>query len=218
MCFSAAASFATATATGAVGIATMSRARSWNEAPLAAIPLLFAAQQAIEGTLWLSLTGGTVPASEAALATAFAIFALVIWPIYAPVAIGLLEQQKLRRVAIFALAALGAITALYGVNETLEFPYRACITGHSLSYLNGRLYPNALMAAYVAATCLPALVSSHRSLWLFGGLVAIGLAVSTAFYFAQLFSVWCFFAAAASVAIAVFFARRQTAGAAISAS
>jgi len=51
MCFSATASFAVAGASGLAGAFTISRAKKLREVPLAAIPLVFAAQQAIEGSL-----------------------------------------------------------------------------------------------------------------------------------------------------------------------
>ena len=55
MCFSAPASFVAAAVTGAVGVAAMMRVHRREELPLAAMPLFFAVQQAIEGFLWLSL-------------------------------------------------------------------------------------------------------------------------------------------------------------------
>jgi hypothetical protein len=55
MCFSATASFIAFGVTGAIGLASVSRIRSSNELPLAAIPLVFASQQGIEGLLWLTL-------------------------------------------------------------------------------------------------------------------------------------------------------------------
>lgn len=212
MCFSATASFVTAAATGAVGIATLARTRQWNEVPLAAIPLTFAVQQAVEGALWLSLGGAKLPVSQVLLANMFAIFALSLWPVYAPVAVGLVETAAWRRRAMVLLFLLGLAVAIYGAKNISDAPYAACIVGHSLSYINGRLYPDIAMAAYVAATCLPALLSSHRALWLFGLLVAGGLAVSVAFFFEAQLSVWCFFAAVGSLAVYAYFAERAPAG------
>jgi hypothetical protein len=55
MCFSPAASFATAGVTGLIGVLCLRRVRGPGDLPLAMVPLLFAAQQAIEGALWLYL-------------------------------------------------------------------------------------------------------------------------------------------------------------------
>ena len=51
MCFSATASFLAAGATFAVGAAALSRIGSPKEIPMASMPMIFAAQQAIEGVL-----------------------------------------------------------------------------------------------------------------------------------------------------------------------
>ena len=106
------------------------------------------------------------------------------------------------------LFAVGILVAIYGATGIAEFSYTGCVIGNSISYSNGHAYSNLALAAYVACTCLPSLLSSHRSLWVFGLVVASGLAVSTVFFVATQFSVWCFFAAAGSVAIYMFFARQ----------
>ncbi len=54
--------------------------------------------------------------------------------------------------------------------------------------------------AYVAATGLPLLLSSQRTVFVFGAIVLVGLVVVYTLYWEALISVWCFFAAAASVA------------------
>src|SRR5262249_22728319 len=58
MCFSAAASFSAAGLLGLTGIATLAQVRNRAELPLAFTPLLFAAQQAVEGALWLTVPQG----------------------------------------------------------------------------------------------------------------------------------------------------------------
>jgi hypothetical protein len=209
MCFSAAASFATSAATLAVGIASLLRVKRGREVALAIVPLAFGAQQAAEGFLWLSLGGSQLPVSTALVTNVFAVFALVLWPVLSPIATVLVEPNRRRRLAIMALLAIGSAVAVYGLRGISAAPYTACAVGHSLSYDNGHPYLNFAMAAYIASTCLPPLLSSHRTVLTFGLLVAAGLIVSTFMYFAALFSVWCFFAAAGSVAILRFFYARQ---------
>jgi len=209
VCFSAAASFATSAATIAVGTASLLRLRRASEAPLAVIPLVFGAQQAVEGLLWLSLGTTRLPISGSVLAGVFALFALVLWPVLSPVAVGLVEPNRRRRWGMIALAGVGVAVAAYGLNAMSTAPYRACVASHSLSYSNGHPYPNIAMAAYIASTCLPPLLSSNRSLMVFGMLVAASLIVSMFSYSVVFFSVWCFFAAMASVAILMFFSYRR---------
>ena len=59
MCFSATASFSAASITAVIGIATLRQVKHPRELLLAAMPLLFAVQQAIEGALWVSLPAGS---------------------------------------------------------------------------------------------------------------------------------------------------------------
>lgn len=207
MCFSATASFLTAAATGAVGVVTIMRVEKWYEAPLAATPLIFSIQQATEGLLWLSIGGTKLPLSVAVLANVFAMFALALWPLYSPLAVGLVEGEFRRRTFMVLLFAVGITLAIYGLTGIAESSYTACVVGNSISYSNNHPYSNLALAAYVACTCLPPLLSSHRSLWVFGLLVVTGFIVSAIFYVATQFSVWCFFAAAGSVAIYMYFVR-----------
>jgi hypothetical protein len=51
-------------------------------ASLAAMPLIFAVRQAIEGALWLHLSAGSSKEVVAALSLSFLVFAKVLWPAY----------------------------------------------------------------------------------------------------------------------------------------
>jgi hypothetical protein len=56
-------------------------------------------------------------------------------------------------------------------------------------------------AAYLVATGLPLLLSSQRSVVVLGAIVLAGVVVAYTLYWDAFISVWCYFAAAASVAI-----------------
>jgi hypothetical protein len=110
---------------------------------------------------------------------------------------------------MMAVLVGGVALAAYTAVEIFRHPYTARIDGHTLSYTSDAIYPPLAMAVYLVATCGPLLLSSQLSLRLFGIAVSVGLAVSAAFYFFSFLSVWCFFAAATSVAIIAHFAQRQ---------
>ena len=82
------------------------------------------------------------------------------------------------------------------------------MAAHSLCYINNSPYPSFAIVVYVLATCGGFLISTHRALRTFGLIVTTGLAVSMAFFVADLVSVWCFFAAAASVCLLFHFRQR----------
>ena len=206
MCFSASASFAVSAGTGLVGALTITKVSRWREIPLAAVPLIFAAQQAIEGILWLRLVNSSQPAELIVLANIFSVCALVVWPVWSPLAASLVEPNRTRRLAIVLLLAVALPVALFGLSSIAAHPYGVCIVGHSLSYTNGTAYSSFEFAAYAACVCGPLLLSSHTILRTLGAIVAAGLAVSAFFFFETSFSVWCFFAAAGSIAVYFYFA------------
>ena len=82
MCFSATASFSAASITAVIGVATLRQVQHPRELPLAAMPLIFAVQQAIEGALWLQLSAARSKEAVAALSLNFLVFAKVLWPAY----------------------------------------------------------------------------------------------------------------------------------------
>jgi hypothetical protein len=208
MCFSATASFTAASCLFGAGAVTLSRVARQRDVALAGVPLLFGAQQAIEGGLWLALPDPRNAAPALLLANAFALIALVLWPLYAPAAAGLAEDDAKRRGRIWWLLPFGAAFALYSAADIWQHPYRAVMTAHSLCYINNSPYPSFAIAVYVLATCGGFLLSTHRALFAFGLVVTVGLAMSLIFFLADLVSIWCFFAALASAALLFHFRER----------
>jgi hypothetical protein len=205
MCFSAPASFAVATGTALVGALVLTKVTSWRELPLAAVPLLFASQQAIEGLLWLLLGRGGSTIMVGLLAESFAFVALVVWPAWTPLAVGLVERNRVRQLALIALFALSIPISYVGWRYVSAHAVGVCIVGHSLSYANGTNYSPPELGGYLLCTCCPLFLSSHRLLRYLGMLVVTGLAISAYFFLVTSFSVWCFFAAASSVLICFYF-------------
>lgn len=205
MCFSATASFVSASVTGMAGVAAATQVARFREAPLAAIPFVFSAQQAMEGCVWLALQHRLPVADALPLANGFIVCALVIWPLLVPAAAGLIETGDRRLKSMIAMFAGGVIVAAYAAQDIVRHPYAAQIAGHSLCYVNNSPYPPALFPFYALATCGPLVVSSHRALRWFGWIIVIGLALSLLFYFVAFLSIWCFFAAAASVTVCAYF-------------
>jgi hypothetical protein len=209
MCFSATASFAAAGLLGLTGIATLAQVKRRAELPLALTPLLFAAQQAAEGALWLTVGQGR--AHSIFLANIFAGIALVVWPVMIPIAIALVEREPLRRLVMLMLAPAGIGVAVYSAGTTLAHPYLAWPVGYTLTYVDNHPYSPSMLAIYLICTCLPPLMSSSRILNLFGVIVAAGLGIAMLAYYESFLSVWCFFAALASFTLLRFFRERRAA-------
>lgn len=202
MCFSATASFASAALMGAVGLYTISRVSDRHEWPLASMPLFFAAQQSIEGGLWLALPSG---GSEATfLSNAFLVFALVFWPVYAPFATCSIEPDSLRRRMIAACLVVGAGVAVYFLWALATTDHRALLADGHIRYDIGDT-PVSVGGAYLVATTMGLLLASRRAVAALGLVVLAGAIVSYIVYADTFISVWCFFAAVASVLIASHF-------------
>ncbi|HUO01318.1 MAG TPA: DUF6629 family protein [Rhizomicrobium sp.] len=205
MCFSATASFSAAGVLALAGVAALSKTRGPWERPLASMPLIFALQQGIEGFLWLTVPAGHEAGQD--LATGFAVLAMIVWPLFTPLAVGLAEKVRQRRRWILALMGPGLGIAGYSALDIWVHPYMAWPAPHSLIYINNSPFPVPLMLAYLAATCAPPLLSSDPAIRWFGIVITIGLAVTLGFFFVNLVSVWCFFAAIASAILVAHFWR-----------
>jgi hypothetical protein len=201
MCFSATASFVTAGMTGAIGVLTITRARKRRALPLATAPLVFGLQQGIEGLLWLYLPAAPANATAGSLALLFLLFALVLWPMYAPIAVLLVEPSEKRRRLMQVCLAVGGGVSAYMLWWILTRPPAAVIADGHIVYVTGLGHALVIAPAYLVATSLPLLSSSRRSVVTLGFIVAAGSVVAYGFYWEAFVSVWCFFAAAASLAI-----------------
>ena len=201
MCFSATASFVAAGVTGAVGIAALRRAQHPSEWPLAAVPLIFAAQQGVEGLLWLQLPVAPDGPTTTFLTYLFLLFAEVLWPAFAPLACLLIEPNKTRRMAIMACLVTGLAVAANSFVSIFSHPHTANIIGHHVAYVSENEVSYLMGTAYLVATGGVIALSSHRVMIALSAIVIVGAFVSYMLYWESFVSVWCFFAATASIVI-----------------
>jgi hypothetical protein len=201
MCFSAAASFVTAGLTGVVGLASLARVSEPRELPLAATPIFFALQQSIEGLLWLNLPLAPDGSISTGLTLLFLLFAEVFWPVYAPTAVLLIEPSGGRRHLMLLCLAAGVSVAAYLLWWILARAPGAVILDGHIVYVTEYRHSGALGLAYLAAAGVPLVLSTHRMVVVTGAIILAGSATAYAFYWEAFVSVWCFFAAAASVVI-----------------
>lgn len=117
----------------------------------------------------------------------------------------------MRRLVLYVLVVLGVIVSVYGAALLLRHPYTVSPLPAGFCYFNDRPYADWALAAYAVCTCLPLLLSSCKSLQLLGIGISIGLLASLASFYLAFVSVWCFFAALASLVMAVIFRLRAPA-------
>ena len=174
MCFSAEASFAASAALAASSVAIARIPKEKAAIPLSLFPAVFSLHQFTEGLIWLNQDGILPDAYEPAVVTTYALIAYALWPAFVPLAAFLIETDKRRRAILLACQAIGLCGSLGLLASLARNPVVVSADCCSLSYSVSA--PAFLTAPYLVATCLPFLVSSRRSLVLFG----VGLSASCA--------------------------------------
>lgn len=208
MCFSAAASFTVAAVTGLVGVAAVSRVRDPRDYLLASFPILFAVQQAAEGWIWLKIGAGAAGETLFIPIHIFILFATVLWPVISPLSVFLIEPDRGRRRILQGIFLFALVLAGYFLYWIVQSPPIVSIHGNSLQYRNEFPSPSTMEIPYLIAAAIPFFVSSYRIINLFGAVIFVGFVASRYLHYENLISIWCFFAAIASLLIYWHVARR----------
>src|ERR1700678_4248597 len=93
MCFSATANFVGSGVLGAVGVVTLTKVKHRREVLFAALPVLFAVHQFIEGFVWLGLDGILSPAVTHNMGAAYMLYAQGLLPFVLPLGVLLSEPD-----------------------------------------------------------------------------------------------------------------------------
>ena len=94
MCFSVEASFGASLFLLGIGLLSFKNLKSKNLWPLALVPLLFAAQQFLEGFVWLSKADIITDNIGIMAKYGFIFFAFIVWPFWIPFACWKTEENK----------------------------------------------------------------------------------------------------------------------------
>ena len=208
MCFSATASFTAGALLVGIGTMTLKSVRRSRELPFAAIPMLFAIQQLSEGVIWLTFRYDA-PQLNAVMTHVYSFFSHVLWPVYVPVAVLLMEPSGWRRPALLPLVAVGFAVGGYLLYVMVAFPVVSRATDKHVEYLSPHFYAIATMMLYLIAIIFSLVLSSHRTVIAFGVLALLSFAAAYFFYATWFISVWCFFAAVLSAVVYWHFVRRR---------
>ena len=202
MCFSAAASFAAGGTLSVVGGLTIAKVRKKSELSFASIPLLFGIQQAIEGAVWVSFGS---PILNTIATYAYSMFSHVLWPIFIPFSVLMIETDPIRKKILRLFSFMGLAVGLYLLYFILVDPVTAHVVNNSIAYHSPHLYVYLIMALYLVTTCGSCLVSSHKIINIFGVVLFISFPIAAWFFTETFFSVWCFFAAILSIIVYWYF-------------
>ena len=207
MCFSATANFVGSGVLGAVGVVTLTKVKHRRELLFASLPVLFAVHQFIEGLVWLGLDGILSPAVAHDMGAAFMLYAQGLLPFLLPLSVLLFEPSAKSRRRMLPFVVLGGATTLYILWALTAFPLQLYVKGNSIVYINQATNNTAVALLYVIATCGSLFFSKIKIMVIFGAAnLAILLVVMEVKRYAFT-SLWCAYAAVASVIILAYFWR-----------
>src|SRR5271154_4923858 len=207
MCFSAAVNFAGSGVLAGVGVVTLTRVKHRRELLFASLPALFAVHQFIEGFVWLGLDGILSAAVTHDMGAAFVLYAQGLLPLVIPLSVVLFEPGVKNRKRMLPFLAIGTGTTLYMLWALIAYPLKIFVEGNSLVYINDGTNNTALAVLYVIATCGTLFFSKVRDMVIFGAANLIILLVVMAVKRYAFTSLWCAYAAVASVIILAYFWR-----------
>jgi hypothetical protein len=200
MCFSTTADVVAGAALVPVAVVSLRAVEHPRQIPFAALPAVFSVHQLVESLVWAGQDGDVSAGLAHAAAIAYVFIALPLLPTLFPAAVLLMEPRSSRvRIVPFLVvgmavsAALGVAMLRHGVSVT-EHP-------HALEYAVGVPDGTAWSVLYVGATMGSALLSNSRLIVAFGVVNGVGLTVVALAYVAAFASLWCVYAALASVLV-----------------
>jgi hypothetical protein len=205
LCFSATANFVGSAALGTIGVVTLTKVKHRREILFAALPTLFAVHQFIEGFVWLGLDGILSPTVAHNMGAAFMLYAQGLLPFLLPLSVLLFEPNAKSRRRMLPFLVLGGATTLYILWALTAYPLLLYIRQNSIVYINQATNNTTVALFYVIATCGSLFFSKIRMMVIFGAAnLAILLIVMEVKRYAFT-SLWCAYAAVASVIILAYF-------------
>ncbi len=207
MCFSAAANFVGSTVLGGIGVVTLTKVKHRRELLFASLPVLFAIHQFTEGFVWLGLDGILSPAVTHDMGAAFMLYAQGLLPFLLPLSVYLFEPNSKSRKRMLPFLVIGGATTLYILWALTAYQLQVYVKGNSIVYINQATNNTAVAIFYVIATCGSLFFSKVRAMVLFGAANLTILLVVMIFKRYAFTSLWCAYAAIASIIILAYFWR-----------
>ena len=147
------------------------------------------------------------PAVAHDMGSAFMLYAQGLLPFLLPLSVLLFEPNAKSRRGMLPFLVLGGVTAVYILWALTAFPLELYVRGNSIVYVNQATNNTAVGLLYVIATCGSLFFSKIKMMVVFGTAnLAILLTVMAVKRYAFT-SLWCAYAAIASVIILAYFWR-----------
>lgn len=203
MCFSAEASFTASAVISVAGIIAIKRSSNIQQKLFALVPLFFAIQQFIEGLLWIVLKNPIYGEWKHLLTMAFLVFAWLVWPVYMPFSMAMLEKNPVKKKILYGFLALGSLVAAGFIYIMVFHNVDASIAEYHINYVYDFRPPYSWVYGlfYLVPTIGSLFVSGVKKMWTLGLINLVSYIASRIFFFGYVISVWCFFGAIASLMV-----------------
>src|SRR5277367_1892254 len=113
MCFSASASFGASAVLAVIGVASIKQVQHKSQVVFACIPIFFSLQQFAEGMAWISFANPFNATMNVYATYTFLIFSQIVWPLWIPIAMVMVENKGQRRKIQRVFVVIGIIEAFY---------------------------------------------------------------------------------------------------------
>jgi hypothetical protein len=195
MCFSASISFGAGIVLAVVSVISIQQVRKPYQIYFACIPIIFCAQQFVEGFLWLALTKPFFAPIQQITTYILLFISQFVWPIWIPYAALKLEKEQENIIFQRVLLAIGVFIAFYLGYCLMTYAVEAKISGHTISFSQNYPMKYSIPAdlLYIIATIAPPLFLNIRKVWLLAVATIISYTITTLYYENYIVSVWSFF-------------------------
>jgi len=153
--------------------------------------------------VWFGLQGKVSPALGNVAVWIYLLFALVVLPVLGPLLVLSIERTPARRWRTAPFVAAGAVTSVVLVTTMLRTHPTAHLGAYHLAYSFGLKHGTLVVGLYIVATCGSMLASGFRHVFWFGVSNLVAIVVLARLSADGFTSLWCFYAALASAAIAL---------------
>jgi hypothetical protein len=204
MCFSPEGDLISGLVVTAIGVDALMHLRGRREYRMvAALPIALGLHQIDETFVWWHLQGHVNANVGAVAMWIYLLFAFVVLPIVVPSLVMMIEPRGTRHWTISPFLALGVVTSVLLLSAMLQGYPSAKLGTYHIAYSIGLHHGIIVIGLYVIATCGSLLVSSIRNVVWFGAANLVAVVILARLSADGFSSLWCFYAALASAAIAL---------------
>lgn len=204
MCFSPVGDLVGGTVVAAIGVDACRHVKGRTEyLAVAALPLVLGLHQIDETFVWWGLQGHVSSSLGRVAMWIYLVFALVVLPVLVPLLMLLLERSARQRWRVVPFLVLGAAVSAILLEAMLVGHPSAKLGTYHLAYSIGLRHGVVIIGLYIVATCGPLLASGYKAIVWFGVANLVAVIVLALLCASGFTSLWCFYAALVSGAIAL---------------